>query len=613
LSTAAHIHLISKNPSAHEGDRDYNRLQSLVARVTAIHRTDPAKAMKPLREGLELAARLEDKVSRFELMLCFGRIEARKGQLNRADSLLREALSLLPGRKAKKESLCQVYLALGAVAYLQHKNQLALEYYSQALSYNVNKYKKNLFLNIANLYFTNANYRKSMQYQRKALKLALQENDIEHQIFCSSNIGAILVKLDQLAKARTAFEDVLRMINVYQGSDYQRCRCLINLGDVHGRLGNRAGAEDFYRQAIRIARTNQFEQELAMSYQYLGALHSEDKDDRTLLYFLYRSRQLARKKGFENILTEVLRLLQSHFEKKGDFKKAYQYLGELADAQCQFKNSKQQKELGQLLESKDKEISILERQRNQIEHQKQKLERYNRDLEQSNRDLEQSNRDLEQYAFVVAHDLKEPLRNISSFTSLIQQRYGGQLDETAQEYMGFVVRNAGRMNSLLTELLRYTTLKRHHSRAPEEVNTELVVRQVIHDLDERVQATGAVFYLSDLPSAGVVHEHLYQLFFSLIDNALQFKANKRPEVHIQGFRKEQYLEFRVQDNGIGIEAPYREKIFKLFQRLDKERYNGTGIGLALCKKIVQLYDGEISLESEPGVGSTFSFTLRDGI
>jgi signal transduction histidine kinase len=597
-------HIIRQVPEKSNLDERVLRLKVWVEQVVSLHRSHPGKALKLARKALPVAHELGDKRSKFELMLCLARMEARKGRLEIAETNLAEALAQLPGRRADKDSLCRIYLAMGAVYYLQQKHQLALEYYSQALACNVDKYKVDLYLNIANLYFTNGNFHKSLQYQRRALRLATAEANTEKQIFCLSNIGAIYVKTDQDLRALQSFQDALAMINTLDGYDYTRCNCELNLGAVHGRLSQWDEAERHYKEAIRVARQNQFHQELAKAYQYLGELKASTDDSSSFLYYLYRSRKLAKDNHFEAILIDVLRQLQRHFEKRQDFKQAYAYLKEMAEVQASIEENKQRKELSQLLDSKDKEISILERQRDQIEEQRLKLER-------NNRELEKSNRELEQYAFVVAHDLKEPLRNISSFTSLIERRYANQLDETAREYMSFVVRNAGRMNTLLTELLRYTTLRRVPEDRVRETAAEEVVQQVVRDLQGKIKESGAVLFLGDLPSVSVSFDHLYQLFFSLIDNALQFNKSEKPEVHIHASRNGDKVEFSVRDNGIGIAKAYQGKIFQLFQRLDRDRYSGTGIGLALCHKIVQLYDGEIWLDSEAGQGSTFYFTLKD--
>ncbi len=603
MATKTTTHIVRESKGGINTHSKVNRLAKLLELVDQLHRTHPEKALKHTREAMVLAEQLGDKHSRFELLLRIGRIEARKGRLDSAELKLNEALSQLPGRRADKDSLCRIFLAIGAVYYLQQKNQLALQFYSQALACNVDKYKVNLYLNIANLYFTNSNFQKSLHYQRKALRLAQNQNDLDHQIFCLSNIGAILVKTNKNEKALKSFEEALSMINAHRGNDYMRCSCELNLGEVHSRLEHYGEAEDHYKEAIRIARQNQFHQELAKAYQYIGQLKAAQRDDRSFLYHLYRSRKLAREYHFESTLIEVLRLLQQHFEKGMNFKLAYGFLKEMAEVQAGMEHNKQQKELSQLLEAKDNEISILERQRDQIEEQRHKLEQYNRELEQSNRDLEQ-------YAYVVAHDLKEPLRNISSFTSLIEQRYVSQLDDTAREYMSFVVKNTGRMNTLLTELLRYTTLKRVNKTAAEETSVEEVVQQVVADLDDRIRLSGAVLYLGEMPEIKVPYDHLYQLFFNLVDNALQFNECEKPEIHIHAERLETHYQFSVRDNGIGIAKDYQDKIFKLFQRLDRDRYNGTGIGLALCRKIVQLYHGDIWLNSELGKGSTFLFTLK---
>ncbi|MBI1192660.1 MAG: tetratricopeptide repeat protein [Bacteroidetes bacterium] len=604
MSSKVSDHIIKQSDDKANPDPGLLRLKRLVEQVIELHRSHPGKAMKLAREAFPLANRLGDKRGKFELLLCFARMEARKGRLEIAETNLSEALAQLPGRRADKDSLCRIYLAMGAVYYLQQKHQLALEYYSQALACNVDKYKVDLYLNIANLYFTNSNFHKSLQYQRRALRLAQAQGNSEKQIFCLSNIGAIYVKTDQDLRALNSFQEALAIINTLDGYDYTRCNCALNLGAVHGRLAQWEEAERQYKEAIRVARQNQFHQELAKAYQYLGELKASTDDASSFLYYLYRSRKLAKDNNFEAILIDVLRHLQQHFEKQQDFKQAYAYLKEMAEVQASIEHNKQQKALSQLLDSKDKEISILERQRDQIEEQRLKLER-------NNRELEKSNRELEQYAYVVAHDLKEPLRNISSFTSLIERRYAGQLDETAREYMSFVVRNAGRMNTLLTELLRYTTLRRLPEDKVRETAAEEVVQQVVRDLQGKIKESGAVLFLGDLPSMSVSFDHLYQLFFSLIDNALQFNKSEKPEVHISARRDGDKVEFSVRDNGIGIAKAYQGKIFQLFQRLDRDRYSGTGIGLALCHKIVQLYDGEIWLDSEAGNGSTFYFTLKD--
>jgi len=604
VSGKVNEHIIRQIADKSSLDEGLLRLKAWVEQVNSLHRSHPGKALKLARKALPLAQELGDKRSKFELLLCLARMEARKGRLEIAETNLSEALAQLPGRRADKDSLCRIYLAMGAVYYLQQKHQLALEYYSQALACNVDKYKVDLYLNIANLYFTNGNFHKSLQYQRKALRLATAEANTEKQIFCLSNIGAIYVKTDQDNRALQSFQDALAMINTLDGYDYTRCNCELNLGAVHGRLRQWEEAERHYKEAIRVARQNQFHQELAKAYQYLGELKASTDDATSFLYYLYRSRKLAKDNHFEAILIDVLRQLQQHFEKRQDFRQAYAYLKEMAEVQASIEENKQRKELSQLLDSKDKEISILERQRDQIEEQRLKLER-------NNRELEKSNRELEQYAFVVAHDLKEPLRNISSFTSLIERRYANQLDETAREYMSFVVRNAGRMNTLLTELLRYTTLRRVPEDRVRETAAEEVVQQVVRDLQGKIKESAAVLFMGDLPSVSVSFDHLYQLFFSLIDNALQFNKSEKPEVHIHATRSGDKVEFSVRDNGIGIAKAYQGKIFQLFQRLDRDRYSGTGIGLALCHKIVQLYDGEIWLDSEAGRGSTFYFTLKD--
>jgi signal transduction histidine kinase len=221
--------------------------------------------------------------------------------------------------------------------------------------------------------------------------------------------------------------------------------------------------------------------------------------------------------------------------------------------------------------------------------------------------------ELEQFAYSASHDLKEPLRNISIFSELLAQEYSEYLDERGKEYCNFVRTGAKRMEMLVEDLLAYTRLS-DDADQHEEVfaDASKCVEMALANLAPTIAESGATFESCELPSVPMRSTHLYQLFQNLIGNAIKYRGDEPPRIRICATRDSSFgWRFAVQDNGIGIRPEYKERIFGLFKRLhNASQYSGSGIGLAICQRIVQRYGGRIWVESEPGKGSTFYFTIK---
>ena len=234
-------------------------------------------------------------------------------------------------------------------------------------------------------------------------------------------------------------------------------------------------------------------------------------------------------------------------------------------------------------------------------------------LAERTRELEISNRDLLAFASVASHDLQEPLRKVASFCQLLARQYQGQLDEEADEYIGFVVDGATRMQALINDLLALARVGRSGDQMV-DVDCAKVMRQVRNDMALVLEEAGADLVVADDLPVVCAHQGLIaQLFTNLVGNAVKFHGPRPPRVEVSASRQEGEWRFAVADNGIGIEAQYADRVFDVFERLHtRSEYPGTGIGLALCRKIVELHRGRIWLESQPGVGTTFYFTLPTG-
>jgi PAS domain S-box-containing protein len=224
-------------------------------------------------------------------------------------------------------------------------------------------------------------------------------------------------------------------------------------------------------------------------------------------------------------------------------------------------------------------------------------------------DLERSNKDLVQFAYVASHDLQEPLRMVSSYTQLLAQHYEGRLDEKAKKFMDYAVDGAVRMQRLINDLLTYSRVGTQ-GKPLEATDTHALLGEAISNLAAMIEEKRAVITNEDLPIVQADASQLMQVFQNLISNAIKFQGENIPHIHMSAQDKGWEWVFSVKDNGIGIERQYAGRVFIIFQRLHtRQEYPGTGIGLAVCKRIVERHGGRIWFESEPGQGSTFFFTM----
>ena len=221
------------------------------------------------------------------------------------------------------------------------------------------------------------------------------------------------------------------------------------------------------------------------------------------------------------------------------------------------------------------------------------------------------NEELKQFAYITSHDLKEPLRTISGFTSILKRKYADKFDEKGIEYLQFVIDSANRMGDLLTGLKSFVTLDLDKiAKTLKVVDTQKIVNNCLANLKLKILETEAeIIVPATFPTVHGHAQYLTQLFQNLLINAIKFCENT-PKIEISWQEQEAFIQFAIKDNGIGVNPAFQEKIFGIFNRLDKKNYEGTGMGLAICKKVVQLHQGTMWVESDGATGSTFFFTIK---
>lgn len=230
-------------------------------------------------------------------------------------------------------------------------------------------------------------------------------------------------------------------------------------------------------------------------------------------------------------------------------------------------------------------------------------------LRRTTEELARSNAELEQFAYIVSHDLQEPLRQVMNYTQLLTERYQGKLDAKADKFIMYIMDGVTRLQTLIKDLLTYSRAGRKDI-SFQLTSIQEIVQQVMFDLEISLKETGAVITCDPLPTIRAVPSQMRQLWQNLIGNALKFRSTEPPRIHISAKPQTTHWLFSVQDNGIGIDPQHAERIFGVFQRLHtRVEYPGTGIGLAICKKVVEFHGGRIWVESQLHQGATFYFTL----
>jgi len=258
------------------------------------------------------------------------------------------------------------------------------------------------------------------------------------------------------------------------------------------------------------------------------------------------------------------------------------------------------------------EVIILTRDISDQKTSQNKIDHYNKELYEKNQELERyitSNSELEKFAYIASHDLREPLRSLTGFAQLLQKRNEGHLTRESEEFIENIIQGAQRMNTLVSGLLEYSRIA-STGKPFTNVNLPDLIKKVQSDLKIAIQENGAELVIFDLPDIYCDELQMRQLFQNLISNAIKFKSDKSPIIKISAERADRHWLFKIEDNGIGIDMKFKDQVFQIFTRLhSQDKYPGSGIGLSVCKKILERHGGHIWLESTPGKGTTIFFTI----
>ncbi|MEM6964627.1 MAG: tetratricopeptide repeat protein, partial [Bacteroidota bacterium] len=553
-------------------------------------------------------------------------------------------------------------------------NELAFEYHFKALQIREElKDQKGIAYShyqIGSIHFYQGNYHKAIEYYEQSLKIG---QDIDHKQLQIISYGAIGAAYSRMKQVDLSLEYNLKAYEITVASNQYGSLSYItfNLGDNYQYKGDYDKALEYFKQSheVNIKYNDQWGQ--ISSTKAIGEIYITKGNVAEGLRYLRKSLALARKLQARPILVDVYKSLANNLESIGENSEANVFyrnfialqdslrseatLEKMSDTKMKYEIEQRERDIQKTniqLQNMYRNFLIVgllalmvilwqlhTKYKAQTEHNKlqreknDKIQQQNGELEQAhhkqlemnqllkdqneqmilqNQKLERKNDELQRFAYIASHDLKEPLRNIGSFATLLKRRFRGQLGNDADDYIDFITTNVSRMYDLLHEVLMYSKLENEEI-IYEWVALNEIVDTVKETLKGKIMEGGVDVRIADLPAVKGHRSHLLQLFQNLVSNSIKYNKNENPLVEVgikENFAGHDLVYF-VKDNGIGLDMEFKERVFEIFKRLHgKDEFEGTGVGLAICKKIVTSNNGDIWVESEVGKGATFFFTLK---
>jgi signal transduction histidine kinase len=599
---------------------------------------DIEQAAKAYSQALALQSMVND-TARADIFLDWAILNKRRGDYTTAKEYYQNALKVAETMN-DFEMVGHSYNGLATVHGALSDFEKAIEYYLKALEAAEKVGKKTIisasFRNIAIVYMKAQNYDLAFKNAEHSCWVALQSKDSTAIAHSLETYGRVLNAMGNPNAAIAKHQEALTIMEKV-GDKRFTVELLMQIGESYVQLNQLENAERYYKRCADYEQFMDYYEHPNYYYKW-GNLCLKTNRTALALTAFEESLALAKKGQFKDLIQKDNAALAELYKQIKDFPKAFNCL-EIASAysdslfneantrhitEAQFKyniaQSERQIQGLQLKQSRFWFILALSVfllitawliyfLRAKALNNKVLLQK-NSEIQLQNRRLQDSNEILHQFAYASAHDLKEPLRSIGSFTSIIAKRYVHLLPPEAGEYMNFVTGGVKRMESLLSGLLEYSTIISEDHTVTKAFNLQMVLDDVVKNLHSKiVEQKAIVTYENCDNSLFVSRLHLIQLFQNLVGNALKF-SSEVPKISINCTLKKDIVLLSIKDNGIGIKAEHGDKIFKLFQRLSRApQYEGTGIGLTICKNIVEKHSGKIWFESQEGQGTTFFIEL----
>ncbi len=560
------------------------------------NRKDTSKAIEYIDEAILEAAKIDDRQQLAHALDIKGGLHWFECNFVQASDSMERALTIWKVLE-NKNRIAESYNNIGTIFYNMGDYEDALNYYLIATGYKEELEDKTglgrCYFNIGVLYAKREFYKKALDYHSKALTIRQELDDQKGVTASLVSIASIYKQLEHYQLSVEYFLEALKYLEPLE-DEHALSQAYYELGEVYNKMDRYHLGLDYLFRALKILEQKPYQADLAICLLKMGRSYVKLRKFSAALPLLERSLDIMNQIDLKKCLDEVYKNMAKAHAELGEYEKSNQYLWKYTH----FITQSYQKE---------KAKAIIEIETQYATEKKQKeIEALNR----KQKDLTDRNQELYQFAGKAAHDLKEPLRMIGSFSGLFYRRYADEVDEQGKEFLDIVQDAVKRMNRLVTNLLQYAKAGKNRQKV-QQVDLNDALRTVQKNLQLKIQETQAQIEVSQLPTLEANLTNMIQLFQNLIGNGIKFqKPNVRPRIEVRVSEKDNLYCFEIKDNGIGIKEGHQSRIFEAFDRLhSKAEYEGTGLGLAICKKIIEGLEGRIWVESALGKGTTFHFEI----
>lgn len=546
---------------------------------------------------------------------------------------------------------------LGIYFLNQGNYALGLQYFQEALEHDqdLGDYvdPTSLYANIGIIHEELGDIPRAIEYYLKSSDAALAIGGKDYRAYSFLDLGYVAALQEDYELAMQHYDSALVLYNEL-GYPHRIAETLYYQGEIHFYREDYDKALKTQNEALTVYENLGSIEDIPSMYAIIGEIYETTEDYEDAIQFYLQAIERAKEGSFSSLMPRLYEELSEIYVKVEDYEKAYGARMQFQELQDSFFNAATRERISKLemsyqlkvreaenleLTQRQAQQGIILRQRTLIaiatgliaillvllvirqyrtNQVKAELNRQLEDtvqkrtaaLKAANEQLQRSNDELERFTFIASHDLKEPLRNITSFVNLIQRKLGKSADKDLQDYMGFVTRNTKQLYALVEDILTHSRIRQGEVDDIGTVELDAVLREIQSSLSHILDEKSAKITWTDVPSLKGYRSDFYLLFKNLIENGLKYNESPTPMIHITAKLESEDWFFACQDNGLGIAPAYHKQIFQMFTRLNNRgKYLGSGIGLATCQKIVQKYSGELWVESEEGQGSTFHFRL----